>query len=996
MRSVRFAGLFVGLIAAFCACARCFAATCTNTQLFDVLTSDVGPGVSQVLVGRMDADTLSDLVIVFGAAGRVEIRRHVSGTQFAAPATLVWPSPIRRALLADVDLDGKTDLVFTDDSSRVVIERGSGDGTVTLAQAITMPWSVFDLGAADFDNGGGLDVVVTHPAVGRVSVLMNASQPDYSRVTTNISTYVPDPRWVVIGKFNSDVFWDVVVSGGTTPRVYLLKGLGTGGIGTGSFSPSSSILPTSVAATLDASDLDGDGHPDVVIATSDVVLWLYGNGGASGTFSPGGARTLGGGPVTDVVVADLDVDGNRDLVCARQSSGLVTALMGAGSRTWGGSTDYTLRGQPASLAACALGGTAGSDLVAGTANGVDWLIRRCDPPPDPPTPPDPPPVAFDPDGPDQVDPPIPPLRQYVAPPPLPPPDPGPSPAVAAWPANGVVVCDAPGIQSELTGLDDYAHGAYFAWVDERSGEKNLYATRLGPDGAIIAGWQANGTPVCTAIGMQSSIRIFNNGTAGIWVTWLDQRDAEMAVYLQKLTADGHIAPGWPADGRIVCSAARSTWYEAFPDFRGGLFVLWRQSSADPNYAFGGSSTCFYAQHVDSNGVVQPGWPECGMRSGAYSQGYTYCYNQSWNFIGARPVWPDGIAVRLSTRFTCGGAAPPGSDCAWCSIGSTHSEGTVILSPAAGASAIAQRAALPSEAFAIDCNPTFEMAEGNGAYFSVDACQVLQRFGGPYLPSWSLPIPWDPAFLSDGWNNFTSLHFDGSLWRLSQVGNDGSWSSAFNQTGVPMCEAPCRSTNSLRTGDGSGGQLLVWVDTRSGTATATDLYASWLRADGTRGPGWRGDGDPIATTSTDEALATIVGDRRGSAIVGWSDTRNGNADLFAYRIVAQPISTLRRRVSTVPEASERASEPMKLTLAGARPNPSSHGTLVAFSLSRMGDATLQVLDVAGREMRRREMRGLAAGRHTVELGRSEPLAPGIYVLLLSAEGRRLESKVVVTR
>ena len=60
---------------------------------------------------------------------------------------------------------------------------------------------------------------------------------------------------------------------------------------------------------------------------------------------------------------------------------------------------------------------------------------------------------------------------YPNPPPYPPyPGTCPSPVVGPWPANGIVVCDAPGGQTDFSGTDDYAHGAYFAWSDHRGTE----------------------------------------------------------------------------------------------------------------------------------------------------------------------------------------------------------------------------------------------------------------------------------------------------------------------------------------------------------------------------------------------------------------------------------------------------------------------------------------------------------------------------------------------
>jgi hypothetical protein len=86
----------------------------------------------------------------------------------------------------------------------------------------------------------------------------------------------------------------------------------------------------------------------------------------------------------------------------------------------------------------------------------------------------------------------------------------------------------------------------------------------------------------------------------------------------------------------------------------------------------------------------------------------------------------------------------------------------------------------------------------------------------------------------------------------------------------------------------------------------------------------------------------------------------------------------------------------LSFSGARPNPSSNGFSIGFSLTRPGDAALRVLDVTGREVARGDWHGLPVGSHLVSLGAPAQLAPGVYLLELSAEGRRLHRKAVVTR
>jgi hypothetical protein len=87
----------------------------------------------------------------------------------------------------------------------------------------------------------------------------------------------------------------------------------------------------------------------------------------------------------------------------------------------------------------------------------------------------------------------------------------------------------------------------------------------------------------------------------------------------------------------------------------------------------------------------------------------------------------------------------------------------------------------------------------------------------------------------------------------------------------------------------------------------------------------------------------------------------------------------------------------LALAGARPNPSRGGLVVAFTLpDATGGGRLDVVDVAGRRVLTRSLAGLAAGCHLLRLDTDARLAPGIYLLRLTRGSRTLTARAVIVR
>ena len=94
----------------------------------------------------------------------------------------------------------------------------------------------------------------------------------------------------------------------------------------------------------------------------------------------------------------------------------------------------------------------------------------------------------------------------------------------------------------------------------------------------------------------------------------------------------------------------------------------------------------------------------------------------------------------------------------------------------------------------------------------------------------------------------------------------------------------------------------------------------------------------------------------------------------------------------PVASEEAPEEAGALRIEAWPNPFGARLAVVFTLSQPGEAVLDVVDVLGRVVARRDLGPLPAGRHEVAM-EANALGVGAYVLRLSAQGRTRSSRPV---
>jgi hypothetical protein len=174
----------------------------------------------------------------------------------------------------------------------------------------------------------------------------------------------------------------------------------------------------------------------------------------------------------------------------------------------------------------------------------------------------------------------------------------------AWPVDGVSVASGPGAQDLPAILSDGQGGLFAAWWDTRNApEQDIYAQHLRVNGTLALGWPAEGVPVCTATGTQQITSITSDGSGGVIVGWEDLRLAGNSdIYAQRVRANGTVDPAWPSNGRGICMAvSNQTRARVLGDGSGGAFVAWLDARA-------GVIPALYAQHVLANGSLDPAWP----------------------------------------------------------------------------------------------------------------------------------------------------------------------------------------------------------------------------------------------------------------------------------------------------------------------------------------------------------------------------------------------------
>jgi hypothetical protein len=178
---------------------------------------------------------------------------------------------------------------------------------------------------------------------------------------------------------------------------------------------------------------------------------------------------------------------------------------------------------------------------------------------------------------------------------------------ARWPVNGVAVSTAAGPQAFPAIAGDGAGGAIITWQDGRSSTtaSDIYAQHVMSTGVVDPAWPANGRALSLAAGDQLNPTIVSDGLHGALVTWYDIRDGVHHIFAQRVLGSGAIAPGWPLDGRAVCTAAVEQINPVITsDGASGAIISWLDLRNGQNHNP-------FAQHVLASGSVDAAWPVNG-------------------------------------------------------------------------------------------------------------------------------------------------------------------------------------------------------------------------------------------------------------------------------------------------------------------------------------------------------------------------------------------------
>jgi hypothetical protein len=485
---------------------------------------------------------------------------------------------------------------------------------------------------------------------------------------------------------------------------------------------------------------------------------------------------------------------------------------------------------------------------------------------------------------------------------------------------------------------DGSGGAYVAWEDRRNIptlREDVYAQHITASGNIDPNWPVDGLGVAVLPEGQGGAAIIADGLGGVVISWGDLRNPPHEfpdIFGVRLDASGALYPGWEPNGSLLVPQRGTR----------GLYSDGGQGFYLPNItAMDFFDRQYYVHRFTMDGELAPGWPEEGLQF-CNAPGDRTDLNAAEDGMGGLVfAWFDyrtpefGSDVYASHILPNGTLAP-----------GIPSDGLLVSDPLVGIETLV-------DVETDGAGGMFVVWEWYDGFHTKSRLQHMAAGGGvalgwpPYgfVVSTSEGDQLDPALATDGMGGVYVV------WNENRPGRNGLYARRFQMDG-PVATRP--SLVSAEAGEGI--VTLVWY------AKGASGFDAIIERRTEHGP-WEQLGVPGADGADGLRYEdrTVTAGERYAYRLGYAE---GGAQQFTEETWVEVPSALR------------------FALDGFAPNPAIGTPSVSLTLPQAEEARLEVFDLRGRLVTRRDLSSLGPGRHVVPLDMGTSLASGVYLIRLT--------------
>ena len=251
--------------------------------------------------GDLNNDGIDDIAVAGRSSNTVAVYLANANGTLNAPAFVVAGTTPQTVEIADLNGDGKRDLITGNADGKVGVHLGNGNGAFQARQQYTANGSINDVTVARLNGDAWLDVLTANDTTSDVSMLLGTGTGALQSAT-NLTM---EASSVAVGDFNGDGLKDIASASYGQVDVRLQSGAGQ-------FNTLTRYFPAA-GRSFAVGDLDFDGRDDLLLMGTNGMYYMPSN--PDGTFP---AKPIKTSSVFSkyVLVGDLNSDGRPDVLDA--------------------------------------------------------------------------------------------------------------------------------------------------------------------------------------------------------------------------------------------------------------------------------------------------------------------------------------------------------------------------------------------------------------------------------------------------------------------------------------------------------------------------------------------------------------------------------------------------------------------------------------------------------------------------------------------------------